>query len=170
MSACNSSPTDNSSSEKNNSTNSSNSSSSTTTSQKATSMTANEAIEKARVFINNAQYKIAFVSNTGVFGGSVQDANVSPEKGLMHPNGKAGQWVVEFFINAPTPISENGRNGQSYPYKKVLVTSQKADLMPEDTVNVPIGICELKPEYIGALEKARQLAISKNKTTLIVCQ
>lgn len=128
-----------------------------------TRITASQALESARKVVTGKEWLLAFLSNTGVTDSVTSEQFNGPEEGLMLPDGRAGQWVVEFFKDTPTTVSEGGRTGKSYPFRRVLVTATKSGMLPELDLAVPQNLSVLKEEYVAALETARKLATSQVK-------
>jgi hypothetical protein len=127
-------------------------------------ITAPEAITKANQAIGNSEWKLAFVSNTGVAGGSVMSKDMnSPKEGLMDADGKAGQWVLEYFKDPPMTISEGGRTGKKYSLRRILVTAGKTSESPEAEIGVPEKLVALGQGNLDGLDAARKLATSQVK-------
>lgn len=128
-------------------------------SEKMKPITVWQAILKANLKINNSEWKIAFLSNTGVTSSVSSNHFSSADKALMLPNGQAGQWILEYFRDSPIILSDEGR---SYPFRRMLVTSNGASELPESNLSVRNKIEELDSEFLKKIDLARELAISKN--------
>lgn len=126
-------------------------------------ITAADAVKSALQYINNSEWEIAFLSNTGIPSSVTSSHIQSAADGLMLSNGHAGQWVVEFFKDSPTIIKNNGKEGNSYPFRRLLVTAKGVEELPESDLGVPNRLAQLKSEYIDAFDKALKLAISDSK-------
>ena len=126
-------------------------------------LTARIAVARAMKALGSPAWQIAFLSNTGV---SQQVTSDATDSGLMHPDGTAGQWIVEAFENSPKPYRENGRTEKRYPFRVVDVSGSGADLLPasDDRIVVPTVLSLLKPQYIDWLDEARRLAITQMRT------
>lgn len=129
-------------------------------------LSAAQAIESARKRVPGSDWQLAFLSNTGVPSSVTSQQMAGPEQGLMTRDGKAGQWVVEFFKDTPKAVSEGGRTGKSYPFKRVLVTATSAEELADSSLTVPQNLSSLKPEYVSALDTARNTAMSNAKDNI----
>jgi hypothetical protein len=109
--------------------------------------------------VDASEWGIAFISNTGVTQSFTAEGINNPTDALLSPDGKAGQWVVELYQDKPEPFSDGAREGISYPFQPVVVTSKTASLMPESTIQVPAQLMPLKDEYIEAFPQALELSI-----------
>jgi hypothetical protein len=112
-----------------------------------------EAKEKA---VPPSGWKLAFVSNTGVtqpVGGGAS--------ALMDAQGKAGQWVFEYYNDKPTPVEEDGKKGLSYPFKAAVVKPEGVSWLPDTDLAVPKKLAELGGETLATLEQARNVAAGK---------
>lgn len=127
-------------------------------------ISAAEAIQKAKNSGKTSGWQIAMLSNTGVTSAATSNEIDSPEAGLMNPDGKAGQWVIEYFKDNPKSVSEGGRTGKSYPFLRLIVTANSVSQLPSDDITVPTKLVDLKQQYISALDTARQTAISGTKS------
>ena len=127
-------------------------------------VTAAQAVQSAINTINNSEWQIAFLSNTGVTSSvTSQQFSHNEINALMLPNGQAGQWVVEFFKDSPVGIERNGQVGKSYPFRRVLVTINGASELPESSMGVPNKLVPLEFRYINSIDSARTLAIFESK-------
>lgn len=122
---------------------------------------ASEAIVKAKKSVRERGWQIAFVSNTGVTDSVTASSIRSPQEALMDANGKAGQWVVEFFKDTPKSISQGGKKGKAYPLRRVLVTAMEVSDLPDTELGVPNTLPKLDDRYIASIERATKLAMSK---------
>ena len=126
-------------------------------------ITAKLAVARARKALASSAWQVAFLSNSGV---TQQVLSQDPDNGLMHPDGTAGQWVVETFKNSPKPYRENGQTKTSYPFQVVDVSAGGAELLPasDDGIVVPQVLPTLKPQYLDGLDGARKLAMQQVHT------
>jgi len=124
---------------------------------------ASVAIRKAINIINNPKWRIAYISNTGVTGSVTSNKINKLQDGLMLQDGSAGQWVIEFFEDAPIKIVDGNREGKSYPFRKFIITANDITELPESKLNVSNKLPELNKGYLDAMELALKLAIEKNK-------
>ena len=122
-----------------------------------------QAVAMARKTVKDSSWQIAFVSNTGVTQSYTTERIRTPQGAMMNKDGKAGQWVVEFYKNSPKKISEGSRQGFAYPFMAVLVTGQSAEAMPDAELAVPKALKPLKADAIGNLERAYGAAVSRMK-------
>lgn len=126
-----------------------------------TKISAADAIARANKAVGSNAWKIAFISNAGVTGGTVQARGVENLlDGFMDRNGLAEQWVIEYFKDSPKPYAEGGRKGVVYPKKTVVVTASEVSVDDSD-IAVAAKVSPLNPRYIGAMESARQLALAR---------
>lgn len=132
-------------------------------------LTGKQAIDAARKIVKGSEWQIAFLSNTGVTQSYSTEKLKSAREALMKKDGKAGQWVVEFYKNSPKDINEGGRKGVAYPLRAFLVTSNSASEMPTSVIKVPKQLPPLKSDYINNLDKALGLAIKQVKIKFDVC-
>jgi hypothetical protein len=119
-------------------------------------MSISEAKDKAQA---PAGWKLAFVSNTGVT--QSVTAHGGGASALMDAQGKAGQWVFEFYDDKPTPIEEDGRKGTSYPFKTAAVTPDGVSWLPDTDLKVPKKLAELSGAALTGIDKARDVAAGK---------
>jgi hypothetical protein len=127
-------------------------------------ISASDALNSARKIIKAPEWKLLSISNTGVAGGSVTSEQLrGPEEALMRADGKAGQWVVEFFLDSPKQITEGGVSGKSYPLRRVMVTAKKISELAKTDIAVPKKLCELEERFVSSIDKARALAIKNAK-------
>lgn len=125
-------------------------------------VTAAEAVEAA-AREHGTEWQLTALSNAGVVGGSVAAAGLhGPAEALMRPDGQAGQWVVEVFRDAPTPVSQGGRSGFAYPLRRFAVTAADATELPESEVAVPQRLAALPADCLAGLDDARALALREN--------
>ena len=122
--------------------------------------TAPEAIGMAQK-VAGSDWKIAFVSNTGVTQRVTLAENAV--EALMKADGTAGQWVIEMIKDVPKPISEGGRTGFGYPSLIIAVYRGQATKLPESQLAVPKKIIPLPIECIRKLEPSRQAAVKSIK-------
>lgn len=78
----------------------------------------------------------------------------------MAPDGKAGQWVVEFVSDKTEPVSEDGRTGTAYQVRRVRVASaadEKVSELPDMQVTLPTPqkFQELSAACLSGLNVAR---------------
>ncbi len=127
-------------------------------------ITVRHAIQEAVKTINDSEWQIAFLSNTGVPSSVTSHHFLNkPKDVMMLSNGLAGQWVVEFFKDKPLIIFHEGREGKSYPFRRFIVTIHGATELPESSLGVPERLNPLYPDFIESIDAARSLAISENK-------
>ncbi len=124
-----------------------------------TGISITESLIKIWEEVDASEWEIAFISNTGVTQSYTAEGISNPMEALLSPDGKAGQWVVELYKDEPETFSDGEREGIGYPFQPVLVTSQKASLMPETILGVPAQLMPLKKEYIEAFPQALELSI-----------
>ncbi|MFI7426675.1 toll/interleukin-1 receptor domain-containing protein [Micromonospora sp. NPDC049836] len=107
------------------------------------------------------EWQLAFLSNTGVTDSFSVAASAAA--GLMRPDGRAGQWVIELCGRTGEPVREGDRSGFRYAFKRLICTP---DGLLEDsridhlTCTAPLSDSPLPDDVPGALERARDLAIS----------
>lgn len=127
-----------------------------------TKISSDYAVEKAKQFVGSSGWVLANISNTGVVSQNITSSRLrSLAEGLMDKDGKAGQWVVEFYKDTPKSVEEDGKKGFNYPYKIVLVTANGAEPGGPDIdegVNVPKGFSPLKEELVN---NTRNLAFNE---------
>jgi len=112
-------------------------------------------------------WQLAFLSNTGVVESVVAPGIAGPADCLLHPDGTAGQWVVEVCGEKPKTVfretAEGCETGYQYDYKRLLVTqhgvSEAADSPQTCTFTVPLSECPLPQDILEAYENALQLAL-----------
>lgn len=122
------------------------------------------ALKAANELIGDAVWKLVYVSNTGVAGGSVSGFGQKPGDALMLADGTAGRWVFEYFRDEPEPVSQGGRTGWQYPYRRVGVSGDgQASELPEATMGGPSKMVALSDACRLGLDEARKLAISGAK-------
>jgi hypothetical protein len=128
------------------------------------SVSAIQAVQEAIKTINNSEWQIAFLSNSGVTSTvTSQHFLNNAQSALMLSNGLAGQWVVGFFKDSPLIIYRNGQEGKSYPFRRVTVTVHGASELPEGSMGVPNRLAPLDINFIRNMDSARSLAILENK-------
>lgn len=122
------------------------------------------ALKAANESVGDAAWKLVYVSNTGVAGGSVSGFGRKPGDSLMLADGAAGQWVFEYFLDKPEAVSEGGRTGWVYPYRRVVVSGDgEASELPEMTMGGPNKMVPLSEACRRGLDPARKLAIADAK-------
>ncbi len=109
------------------------------------------------------RWQLAFLSNTGIVESVVSRHFVSPEEGLMTPDGRAGQWVVEVYSGEPHVMSRDGRTGYAYDFQQILVTRKdgaaRVGAVDSCAFSVPFSQCPLPESLSEAYHRARALAI-----------
>ena len=121
-----------------------------------------EAVAKARLAIpeaNRDDWKLAYLSNTGVTQSIGAEGIDSIEQALMNADGVAGQWIVEFYKDEPTAVEEGDRKGVRYPFVAVSVTAKQSDPSEyEGGLGVPSKLAPLPEQDVTALGAAYKLA------------
>ena len=118
------------------------------------------ALRLARIEAPANVWQLGLVSNTGV-SQTVQGQSGSGVAALLNPEGKAGQWVFEFFSNTPRPIVDAGRKGFAYPFRIVLVDQGKANALPDSTLNVPSRFTLLPDAALRGIGPGEKAAVAK---------
>ncbi|WP_410594024.1 toll/interleukin-1 receptor domain-containing protein [Amycolatopsis sp. lyj-23] len=132
-------------------------------------LTAGDAMAKASELLaaryGARTWLLGFLSNTGVVESFAAPDISSRTDALMNSAGRAGQWVIEVFGLEETPVSENGRTGAAYDYKRILCTAGSgateqpaADRL---TLSTRLSATPLPApdQLLEAAERARQRAV-----------
>jgi hypothetical protein len=129
-------------------------------------LTAAEAIAMVQKHLDDpSRWQLAHISNTGVTETIAFAA--SGEVGLMGPDGRAGQWVVELCGLTSEPVREGNRTGFGYAFKRLICMP---DGLREDNrttrliLTAPLSESPLPGDALAAFERARDLAISSAAT------
>ena len=130
----------------------------------STRVSIGDALQTARLAMaSTPDYKLAFVSNTGVTQ-SVRAQELSgPADALMDKSGRAGQWVFEFYRDTPTPATNGGKRGFRYPFQIVLVSGARASQLPDSTMGVPKALAELSAARVKSVAALFARAAGKQK-------
>lgn len=129
-------------------------------------LTAAEAVGMAYSLLSeqepSCQWQLAFLSNTGVVRPAVSPVVGSAGKALMHHDGTAGQWVVEMCGTNVTRITEAGRTGYRYDYRRIMCTVQGAAVDNEDerhlVMTSPLAASPIPGKWLEACDRARKAA------------
>src|SRR5262249_3209209 len=113
--------------------------------------TAPVAITTARK-LSDPEWQIAFISNTGVTKIILAEKFKTGKEALMLPDGSAGQWVIEFYKDTPKAVSEKGKKGNVYPFRRIIVLAQGVQLALDTEIAVPVPdkLYTLPAEFIAA--------------------
>lgn len=125
-----------------------------------------DAVTTARTKLPAGDWKLACLSSRGKISINVTAGQYIGNfaEQLVHPDGTAGQWVVEFCKDEPSAVTEDsGWHGVAYPYRSYLVTSNGADELPEQgdgTVRMDEKLRTIDWEQVSTYRVALQRAMS----------
>jgi hypothetical protein len=94
-------------------------------------------------------WNLAFVSTTGV---SQSVKATDPADAMIGKDGKAGQWVFEFYKDTPTPTTHDGQEGFKYPFRVVSVTSAETTPLPDSDMGVPTKLVTIDDQAVGNID------------------
>jgi hypothetical protein len=126
------------------------------------------AVTMGRNAIPGNEWKLAFLSNTGVTDSATSKKFNSPAPALMQSDGTAGQWVLEYFKDTPTPVEHDGQKGQSYPVRRLIVTIGETSELPEASLGVPTKLAPLSDACLAGIDPGRKRALAQNKAAFDV--
>ncbi|MEU5259664.1 toll/interleukin-1 receptor domain-containing protein [Amycolatopsis sp. NPDC021455] len=133
-------------------------------------LTARDAVVKARELLaaryGTRSWQLGFLSNTGVVESVAAPEISARADALMNSAGRAGQWVVEVLGLTATPVSEDGRSGTAYDYKRILCTASGAVEQPAAdrlVLTAPLSATPVPgpDELLEAADRARERAVRR---------
>lgn len=122
-------------------------------------ITIQQAVEKAKKTMGNQGWEVAFISNTGVTQSVTSEKIRKPADGLMSPDGKAGQWIVEMYQNKPITNAK----GFVYPLRIFIVTANDASEIPENNLGVPRKLVPITNQKLMSFDKGLKEALVRIK-------
>lgn len=128
---------------------------------KPTYFTGAEAIAAARKAAG-ADWLLMFVSTTGV----ADDVSLSGEAAdrLLRPDGKAGQWIIEFYKDTPKDVTQDGKKGKSYPFRRFAIgDGDKPTELPKSEMGTGSAFTPMSEACVSGLKASQELAIKNNK-------